>query len=55
MLGGRHDRVCPVEGSEATAAGIPGAELVIFERSGHMPFVEETEAYLDAVRAFLSR
>ena len=55
VLGGRHDRVCPVEGSEATAAGIPGAELVIFERSGHMPFVEETEAYLDAVRAFLSR
>jgi pimeloyl-ACP methyl ester carboxylesterase len=55
VLAGRHDRVCPVEGSEATAAGIPGAELVVFERSGHMPFVEEPEAYVAAVRGFLAR
>lgn len=55
VLAGRHDRVCPVEGSEATAAGIPGAELVVFERSGHMPFVEEPEAYVAAVGTFLAR
>ena len=35
------------------AAAIPGAELVIFERSGHMMFVEEPEAYVAAVRRFL--
>jgi pimeloyl-ACP methyl ester carboxylesterase len=28
---------------------------VVFERSGHMTFVEENEAYLDAVRDFLER
>jgi len=33
--------------------GIRGARLVIFEQSGHMPFVEEQEGYLAAVRGFL--
>jgi pimeloyl-ACP methyl ester carboxylesterase len=55
VLAGRHDRTCVVEAAEAMAAGIPGAELVVFERSGHMPFVEETEAYLAAVGAFVDR
>ncbi len=52
---GRYDRVCTVAAAEAIAAGIPDAELVIFERSGHMTFVEEPQAYLDAVRSFLDR
>ncbi len=55
VLGGRHDRTCVVEASETMERKIPGAELVIFERSGHMPFVEEPEAYLGAVRTFLDR
>ena len=53
VLAGRHDRTCVVEGGEAIAAGIPGAQLAIFEASGHMTFVEENEAYLGAVRRFL--
>jgi len=55
VLAGRHDRTCVVGASESMTAGIPGAELVVFEQSGHMPFVEEPEAYLAAVRAFLDR
>jgi proline iminopeptidase len=55
VLAGRHDRTCSVEGAEAIAAGIPGAEIVVFEHSGHMAFVEETEAYRAAVRGFLAR
>src|SRR5262245_43625415 len=55
VLAGRHDRVCSVKAAEATAKGIPGAELVIFERSAHMTFVEEHDAYLAAVDGFLSR
>lgn len=55
VLAGRHDRTCPAEAAEAMAAAIPRAELVVFERSGHMPFVEETEAYLAAVGMFLDR
>ncbi len=52
---GRHDRACTVEASEAMAKGLPKAELVIFEKSGHMTFVEENELYLDKVRDFLQR
>jgi proline iminopeptidase len=55
VLAGRHDRTCPVAAAEAMAAGLPDADLVIFEHSGHMTFVEENEAYLAAVRAFLAR
>ena len=55
VLAGRHDRTCPVAAAEAMAAGLPDAELVVFEHSGHMAFVEENEAYLAAVRDFLER
>jgi proline iminopeptidase len=53
VLAGRHDRTCSVAGAQAIAAGIAGAELVIFEHSGHMTYVEEPDAYLAAVRRFL--
>ncbi len=55
VLGGRHDRTCVTEAAEAIAAGVPDAQLVIFERSGHMTFVEEPEAYIEAVSRFLGR
>jgi proline iminopeptidase len=54
VLAGRHDRACSVEGAQAIAAGVPDARLVVFENSGHMTFVEENEAYLSAVREFLT-
>jgi proline iminopeptidase len=54
VLAGRHDRVCVIEGAQEIADGIPGARLVVFERSAHMTYVEETARYLDAVRSFLA-
>ena len=53
VMGARHDWVTPYGESEKIAAGIPGSELVIFEESGHMPFVEEQERFLVVVREFL--
>jgi proline-specific peptidase len=32
---------------------VPGAKLAIFEKSSHMPYFEEREAYLQVVRDFL--
>jgi proline-specific peptidase len=55
VLAGRHDRTCPVPAAEAMAEGLPDAELVVFEHSGHMTFVEENGAYVAAVRDFLER
>jgi proline-specific peptidase len=55
VIGGRHDRTCTVEASEAIAKGVANAELRIFEQSGHMTFVEEPELYVATVRSFLTR
>jgi proline iminopeptidase len=55
VLAGRHDRTCAVAGAEAIAAGISNAELVVFEESAHMTYVEENQRYLEVVRDFLAR
>jgi proline iminopeptidase len=55
VLAGRHDRTCSVRAAEAIAGGVPDADLVVFEHSAHMTFVEEPDAYRDAVRRFLAR
>ncbi len=55
VLSGRHDRTCPAEAGSDMATRIPGAEYAVFEKSAHMPFVEEQGAYLSAVAAFLER
>jgi len=34
---------------------IPNSELVVFERSGHLPWLEEPEAFFGAVREWLRR
>lgn len=55
VTAGRHDWVTPLEANEEVAAGIPGAELVVFEHSGHSPQEEERERWLSVVRDFLDR
>ena len=37
------------------AEGLRDAELVIFENSSHMAFIEERESYLRVVGDFLAR
>jgi proline iminopeptidase len=55
VLAGRHDRTCSVEAAQAIAQGVPHAELVVFENSAHMSYVEENERYLQVVREFLDQ
>lgn len=52
---GRHDWICPVEESVEIARSIRGAELHIFERSGHSPHIEEAGAFFGALGTFLTR
>jgi proline iminopeptidase len=52
---GRRDWVTPVSSSETIARLIPGAELVVFERSGHSPQTEEPELFQQTLRTFLER
>ena len=53
VLAGLHDRTCVVEAAEVTATGIADAQVVVFEQSGHMTFVEEPESYIEAVARFV--
>jgi pimeloyl-ACP methyl ester carboxylesterase len=50
---GRYDPQTPVECSQELAHGIPKAKLVIFENSGHSPFIEEPGRFIEEVTAFL--
>jgi proline iminopeptidase len=50
---GRTDWVTPVAMSETIAELVPDARLVVFERSGHSPQVEERDLFNATVREFL--
>jgi proline iminopeptidase len=54
ILAGRHDPEAPLPCSEELLQGISDANLVIFEQSGHSPFVEEPLLFAQTVEAFLS-
>ena len=54
VLAGRFDRTCVPEAAEAMAQTIPRSQLHVFERSGHMTFVEQNEDYLRVVGDFLA-
>ena len=55
VLAGRHDRTCSLAGAQAIADGVPDAELVLFEDSGHMTFIEEESKYVATVGDFITR
>jgi pimeloyl-ACP methyl ester carboxylesterase len=50
---GRQDEWSPVPQHEDIASAIPGAKLVIFERSGHMAPVEAAAQVNEALRSWL--
>ena len=47
---GGHDPQMPPSCSEVLAEGIPDAQLIVFEKSGHYPFTEEPKEFWAAVR-----
>lgn len=54
ILAGRHDPEAPLQCAEELLQGIPDASLVVFEQSGHFPFIEEASLFAQTVDAFLS-
>jgi pimeloyl-ACP methyl ester carboxylesterase len=54
ITAGRYDPQTPLECAQELADGIPKNKLVIFESSGHAPFVEERGRFLDVVGSFLN-
>lgn len=54
VLAGRHDWICPpAEGAERLHSLLPNSRLLIFENSGHFPFIEENDTYLRTVKSWL--
>lgn len=55
VIGGRHDRSIPLQHQERIASALPNAEFVVFENSGHFPYLEEPQRFAEVMRAFLTR
>jgi len=53
LVSGRYDEATP-HIVEQIHSRVPGSRWELFEASSHMPHVEEPEAFLDAVEAFLA-
>jgi L-proline amide hydrolase len=54
ITAGRYDEFTPRQ-AQVVHEGIPGSELVTFEDSSHMQYVEEPERYLEVLGGFLDR
>lgn len=50
---GRHDFICSPAQAQQLHERIGSSQLVIFEQSGHFPWLEEPDAFFGAVTAFL--
>jgi proline iminopeptidase len=55
ILAGRDDFICPPSQAHILHEGIANSELVIFENSGHLPYIEEAEAFFGTVRDWIKR
>jgi proline iminopeptidase len=55
VVTGRLDVVVPPSIAYSIHQQIPGSRFVAFERSGHLPFFEEPDAFAQEVEAFLAK
>lgn len=54
VLAGRHDRVALPDRVLEYRTKAPRAQIVMFEKSSHFPFIEETAAVMDRIRKFVA-
>lgn len=55
VLVGRYDFVCPPSQAQILHDGLPNSELVIFEDSCHLLYIEEPETFFKSVRDWFER
>ena len=53
LIWGDDDFVIPVDHARTAHAAIPGSRLEIFENSGHMPFRDHPDRFVEVVRRFI--
>jgi pimeloyl-ACP methyl ester carboxylesterase len=54
LVWGREDAIIPLDVCRRYAEAIPGATARVLERCGHMPEMEQPEAFVQVVRDFLA-
>jgi pimeloyl-ACP methyl ester carboxylesterase len=54
VMWGKQDQLLPVASGERYASGIAGAQLVTFDKCGHVPAQEHTAEFLAALMKFLA-
>ena len=53
IVWGRQDAIVPVSAGEAYHQAIPGSRLVVLDRCGHRPEIEQADEFVRLVREFL--
>ena len=53
VLVGRHDFICSPVQAQIIHEGISRSKLVVFENSGHFPWLEEPDLFFATVTSFL--
>ena len=53
VVWGKQDKLLPIASGERYAAGIAGAKLVSFDKCGHVPPIEQPDAFARLVLDFL--
>ncbi len=53
LIWGRQDSVIPVSHARMAHAAMPGSQLEIFERSGHFPFHDDPDRFVEVVERFI--
>ena len=54
LIWGRHDRIVPLSAGEVYQKSIAGSELVVLERCGHRPEIEQQAEFNQRVQKFLA-
>lgn len=53
LIWGEQDAVIPVSHAQLAHAAMPGSRLEIFEKSGHFPFHDNPDRFVELVEAFI--
>jgi pimeloyl-ACP methyl ester carboxylesterase len=54
VLWGAEDRIIPIAHCAEFTSRIPGARAAVIPNCGHVPQVERTDAFVDAVTGFVA-
>lgn len=54
VLVGSYDIFCPPTSAQITHDGIVGSKRVVFENSGHFPWIEEPGSFFSVVTDFIN-